>query len=300
MKVFIMTIFIFSVQSCAYLVISEDLNVMSKWSQFSHEEHSNLSRLIKRLEKSKTGRLLLAKARVKADQQNTTIKDVLKEGHSSVTDTTLIRRFAPENPTDITYETKSTVYINKDLDDYDAILDLAHELTHFIYRENFNPYEGNFTLPEFIKNTVESRGGEVHAYVMECRVLYELFSKKVHNRYHCHRIYDEKKKQLSYQLAVQEFYKIGPYYKDFHGKLGTMGLSTQFPHLSNRDSYFISSAYGMPYPVAAFKEYKTVMNKVCENDRKRIAYFSQTSGRSPASYNQAKNELETSYKKRCL
>lgn len=268
-----------------YLFVEGKSNYNKRWSEFSSKDKLNLRNLLQKLAKSKTGKSLILKANNKAKTYGKTILDVVEAGSGSITDTTLIRRFSPSNPQSVSYETRSKVIINKNLNMYDAVLDLAHELTHFVYREGFNPYQKNFALDGFIKNTVEGTGGEVQAFIMECKVLYELFPKRIASRYNCKKIIDPSSGRISRDLAVKRFYSLGPYYSKFKNKLDNHGLLGHFPKITNDGVSFVSSAYGMPYPVAAYHEYMTVLTKVCENDKKRIAYMGRSSApeRSPAS-----------------
>jgi hypothetical protein len=125
-------------------------------------------------------------------------------------------------------------YLNRNLSQFDAMLDLAHELTHYNYREDFNPYNLNFTMAEFIKNTIEAKGGEVHAFVKECHVLKELFPSKYSTKKNCMDILDGGK--ISYQKGIELFYQVGPLYKDFAYLLNKTGLSTEDLPLLSQDS----------------------------------------------------------------
>lgn len=264
-----------------YLFVNSNFSPTKKWTDFSKDDEMNIRNLIQHLAKSKTGKELLLKAKRKASQSGETLLDIIKVGSGSLTDTTLTRRFSKDNPEHIVYESHSVVFVNKNLNQFDALLDLAHELTHYNYRHDFNPYQLNFTMEEFIKNTIEARGGEVHAFVKECNVLKELFPSKFSTKKNCMDILDNGK--VSYQKGIELFYKVGPLYEDFSKLLSMTGLSaTEFPQLSNDTISFVSSAYGVPYPIAAFKEYRLVLKKVCENDERRVAYFKKA-GRTPAS-----------------
>ena len=278
-----------------YLFVEGSGNNRSKWTSFSSNEYLNLKNLLQKLAKSKVGKNLIFEANQKAKRAGLRLYDVISKGNGSLTDTTLIRKFTTGAPGDITYVRKSRVYINKELSQYDAILDLAHELTHYIYRKNFNPYELNFSLHEFIKNTIEGVGGEVQAFIMECRVHSELFPKIKSSRYNCHQIFDHKTKSFSYHKAIKQFYKVGNYFDSFNSLLHKHGIHHHFPDVKDEKATFISSAYGIPYPVAAFEEYISVLNKVCENDKRRIGYFKSNGGRSPASL----SNLESTYIKKC-
>ena len=267
-----------------YLFVESNFDPNQRWTKFSSNDELNVKNLIQHLAKSSSGKNLLLKAKKKASKQGLTLLDVIKPGEGSLTDTTLIRRFSARSPEHIAYETKSGVYVNKSLNQYDALLDLAHELTHFVYRREFNPYRNDFSLSEFIKNTIEGTGGEVQAFVRECQVLKELFPAKYNDRYNCGKILDPKTGKLSYELAVKRFYQVGTFEDPFKRLLVKEGILSDFPELNSDEVSFVSSAYGIPYPVAAYKEYKAVMSKVCSNDKKRIAYLSQTKGdRAPAS-----------------
>lgn len=285
-----------------YLFVEGPVNNNKSWMDFSDNYKVTLTHLIQKIAQSPTGKELLLKASKKAESYGKTLSQVIEPGNGSITDTTLIRRFMPSRPDQISYETRSKVYLNRNLNTYDAILDLSHELTHFVYREGFNPYHKNFSLTGFIKSTVEGEGGEVEAFMTECKVLYELFPKKITSRYNCKKIIDPKSGKLSRQLAIKRFYQLGPYYSKFKNKLADHGILKEFQVLDNSEVTFVSSAYGMPYPVAAYHEYMTVLSKVCENDKKRIAYMSRSSApqrgtRSPASLNISKAKQE--YLDRC-
>lgn len=282
-----------------YLFVEGKSHYKKKWIDYSDNYKVTLTHLIQKIAQSKTGKELLVRASKKAESYGKTLSQVIQPGDGSITDTTLIRRFIPSDPDNVSYESRSMVYINRNLNTYDAILDLSHELTHFVYREGFNPYKKNFSLDSFIKSTVEGRGGEVQAFMMECKILYELFPKKITSRYNCKKIIDPQTGQLSRSLAIKRFYQLGPYYSKFKGKLENHGLAQNFPQINNTGVSFVSSAYGMPYPVAAYHEYMTVLTKVCENDKKRIAYMGRSAApeRSPASFKVAKAKQD--YLDRC-
>ncbi|MCO4754904.1 MAG: hypothetical protein KC478_10520 [Bacteriovoracaceae bacterium] len=296
MKV-LLTLFLFThicIAKDGYLFVEGRFDSNERWTSFSKDEQLNVKNLIQQLAKSSSGKDLLLKTKRKAAKQGLTLLDVIRPGSGSLTDTTLIRRFSPSRPEHIAYETKSVVYVNRNLNQYDAILDLAHELTHFVYRREFNPYKSDFSLSEFIKNTIEGTGGEVQAFVRECQVLKELFPVKFNDRYNCGKILNPKTGSISYEMAVQKFYQVGSFGDPFKKLLMQEGILSDFPDINDKEVSFVSSAYGVPYPVAAYKEFKSVMSKVCSNDKKRIAYLDQTKkGRTPAS------EFLSVYHKKC-
>ena len=81
----------------------------------------------------------------------------------------------------------------------------------------------------------------------------------------------------------------------FEGLHTDAARTIKIGEVSSQKENFVSSAYGIPYPVAAFEEYLTVLNKVCENDKRRLNYYKEKGSRLPASVNQ----VQQSYNTRC-
>lgn len=299
-----LTIILFSIliSSSLFAVEEKTIHVEGQsagtWTSFSSSDELNLKRLFALLSRSETGEKLLRLAKYKAAQNGETLSDVIRVGNGSLTDTTLVRKFSPHSPEHVIFESRSVVYINRSLSWDDALLDLSHELTHYVYRSSFNPYSPSFNAKDFIKSTIEGEGGEVQAFLMECRVLRELFSRQVQGRSHCQKITDEAGK-LSSAKAVELFYDVGDYFEKFGTQLKERGLAGQFEHMKGEKINFISSAYGVPYPMAALMEYDLVVNKVCENDKKRLAYMQQGPKRGPASVDNGLEQFKTSYFARC-
>lgn len=294
MHVFKLTFFIFILLTSAQakmferkakvLFTDSESTLQENWIKGNMSEKEGIRHLVRILVKSKTGKKLLYLAKEKAVLQGDTLLQVILVGDGSLTDTTLIRKFSPTNPEEVRYETDTKVYVNKNLNTMDAVLDLAHELTHFVYREAFNPYKQNFKLGEFIHSTVEGRGGEVDAFMSECKVKKELFPKARNTSSNCSKVRDSQTGKLSRNLGAQQFYRVGEFSSKFKKDLLRLNVSHhQFPMLSSASSDFISSAYGKPYPVAAMEEYVTIMRKACQNDYKRLSLLSRAKGRLPAS-----------------
>jgi hypothetical protein len=264
--------------------VDEDVEFNDPWYKTSRTDEENFKRLVQELKKVDTGKKVIEKATEKAAQQGFTLYDVIAIGNGSLTDTTLIRRFSASNPAHVVYETKSKVYLNKHLKTLDALLDFAHELTHYTYREAFNPYDSRFHLKDFIKSTVEGRGGEVDAYMVECKVLKELLPGEGFNRSNCPKVYDQKVGSVSKELGIQEFYKVGRHIDELKKNLEKYAVNEKdLPQTSSSEALFISSAWGLPYPVAAVREYVNIMDRVCKNDQNRITLMQEKLGRSPAS-----------------
>ncbi len=276
-----------------------------RWYRPSENEQEKINKLINILSESRTGQKLMNKAAMKAAKEGKTINELFKVGEGSLLDTTLVRRFSQSDPSKIQYETRSTIFINKTHSYYNAVLDMAHELTHYTFRKPFNPYVDNFDPGDFVRSTVEGKGGEVEAYLVECKVMYELFPSRTSKNSNCGMVKNPDTGKLSKELAVEHFYKIGRHIRSYEKDLDQYNISkTEFPHLSSGDATFISSAWGLPYPVAALKEYKTIMGKVCQNDQKRLVLMRKNLGRLPASDSASPMQRQyktfySSYRNRC-
>ena len=276
----------------------EGQTTQSTWMDFTSSSDLNFQKLFELLGRSRTGEKLMKEAQFKAARMGMTLTDVVKVGDSSLTDTTLVRKFSPSSPEHVIYESRSVVHISRHLSWNDALLDLAHELTHFVYRESFNPYSDSFNAKDFIKSTIEGEGGEVQAFITECRVLKELFSNRAQSRSHCQKIENDRG-ELSFTKAVELFYDVGHYYSDFNKQLEGRSIASSFSDLKGEKINFISSAYGVPYPIAALMEFDLVLNKVCENDKKRLAYMQQGPKRGPASTTAENVKFQETFSSRC-
>lgn len=272
------------VHAAKVVEVDAEYDFKSAWYQVKKSEEENLKSLVKVLSTTDKGKEIIIKASKKASLYGLTLMDVIAAGEGSLTDTTLIRKFSASDPTQVIYETRSKVYVNRRLKLLDAVLDFAHELTHFTYRDPFNPYVSHFHLDDFIKSTVEGTGGEVEAFVAECNVLKQLRPGETFRQSNCQRIIDERTGEISRDVGVREFYKVGRHFNDLKKDLEKFALKhEQLPQTTGDEAPFISSAYGLPYPVAAIKEYTNIMDRVCRNDQNRINLMQEKLQRSPAS-----------------
>ena len=271
-----------------------------RWKTKDLSDAEAVLRVLESIGKSPTGRKLISAAEKRAEELGGRLIDFISSSSKSYTDTTLVRRFKPHHPDQVEYRTKSVVYLDNDLGRVEAILDLSHELTHFTYREPFNPYNEKFKPAGFIASTIEGRGGEVDAYLMECKILDELFSVKVRGKFQCSQIKDPSTGQLSRKWAVRRFYQMGHYMKDFRSKISKHGVKeSDIQNLSKKQALFYSSAYGVPYPVAALEEYEWVKQKVCQNDEKRISLIAERFDPRDEGIKRTLAGLKTSFFKRC-
>ena len=295
--------------------IDDGINLRASWQKLGKSDEDSIRSLVHILERSSTGKKIIRAASKRAALSGETFFDVVSAGAGSLTDTTLIRKFSAKNPAQVAYETKSRVSINRDLSVVDAVLDLAHELTHYVYRDPFNPYTTSFTLKEFVINTIDGKGGEVDAFLVECQVLLDIFSDQKRQRENCERVRDPLTRKLSKAQGVAEFFKVGPYHERFKRSLAEHGLAGgEFKDLSDDTPHFISSAYGLPYPLASLEEYVGIMGRACVNDWKRLSLIKKqrdldspgrviASERSSApernSSQQSWEEIDQSYQFRC-
>lgn len=277
---------------------SSSWRTKKSWRHLAKNDKESISQLLKIIESAPLGAKLLDKARLKAAQQSKRLEEVITPGEVSVTDTTLIRRFSAIDPTEIEYEARSKVYLDRTHNVKNAVLDLVHELTHYVYKEPFNPYRPKFSITKFMKDTIEGKGGEVDAFVLECKVGKHIFGRGSISP-QCQNIIN-REGEFSKNLAKYEFYKLGEYFGDFvrHAKKHNLDLN-HLRYISRENGQLISSAWGSPYPMAVLEEYSTIMGKVCENDRKRLSYFQENLGRQPASQNRSLVEINYRLTHRC-
>lgn len=273
----------------------------SSWLKLGKTDKERVGKLIELLNKSPTGKKIVLKAESKASELGSSLEDLVMIGEGSLTDTTLVRRFLSNDIQKVDYELRSVIYINRSHRLHDALLDFAHELTHFSFRTAFNPYVGNFNLKDFIKSTIEGRGGEVDAYMVECKVLRETFSESTWRGSNCSSLIDEKG-NLSRDKTIQKFYQVGSHLPTLKKELERRQLNIEeFPQINDDEALYISSAYGVPYPLAALREYSAIMESSCFNDSKRLALIQDSKSRSPASQFESnnKNKMTQDFKKRC-
>jgi len=252
-------------------LFEKDIDYKKKWTRLYSKERESIQKLLKILKKSSTGRKIFALAQRKAFKNGNELIDLIEGGRVSLTDTTLVRKFSPASPEKIFLSTRSKIYLDRSLKVVDVLLDLSHELTHYALRDQFNPYKRTFHLKKFVKEMIEGKGGEVEAYLIECRVFKELFPRIFEKRSNCRKIYNKDLGYFSRKKSVLKFYQVGKYLEKFRDELNSFELAvSDFPQISGKPSFFISSSYGLPYPLAAIREYSSILKRVCRNDLKRL------------------------------
>jgi hypothetical protein len=206
--------------------------------------------------------------------------DLISVGKNSVTDSTVLRRFYAQSPHQVSYEFRSSIFLSADLNYSHAMIDLAHELTHFAYKPLVNPYE-NFDHPvDFIRKVIEGSGGEAEAFINECNVGRELLGEKFLKQGLCKHFVNLELKEVDREKVLKGFYALGEYKDQFLMAINQIGRNlstlpetvvTYFPYASNENTYLISSAYNLPYPLAAIEEFQKIKANICRSEWKRIS-----------------------------
>ena len=114
MKYFGLFLFLLSLQLPLQAMEEKTIHVegqMSRgsWMDFTSSPELNLRKLFELLGRSRTGEKLIKEAQYKAARTGLTLMDVVKVGESSLTDTTLVRKFSPHSPEHVIYESRSVV-----------------------------------------------------------------------------------------------------------------------------------------------------------------------------------------------
>ncbi|MBF0359987.1 MAG: hypothetical protein HQK49_03210 [Oligoflexia bacterium] len=257
------------------------------WTKISKKESDNYKYLFALLKRSETGSLLLS---LLMEREGLSLEELLESqmistADSSHTNMTLKRIF--DHLGNANYQYSSKILVDRNLNLIDASLDLAHELTHYLYRVKINPYHSDFFtkdgLKKFIISNIEGPGGEINAYLVECRVLQELNIKlsisNISNRgeresNNC-KFFSSSDDSVARVELLKEFYKLGSDYNRFVSEIKSfkslMLSEEDFPFISNKlGNIFISSLYDSNYPMALLTEYQEILKKVCMQDRGRI------------------------------
>ena len=79
-------------------LFEEEVNFNEKWVSLYKTEEQSIQKLIEILERSEMGAKILLAARRKALLRKSKLTDLIKGGNVSLTDTTLVRKFSPQNP----------------------------------------------------------------------------------------------------------------------------------------------------------------------------------------------------------
>lgn len=200
--------------------------------------------------------------------KNPTFREHIALGDNSVTETVFSRSYVLETGRE-ELVVENYLKLNERLSRRDLVWDLAHELTHFVYRRPPNPYAHNGTLTEFIREGIEGKGGELDAFESECLVSWELERKwraprhELCERYRKSEAKGGSRREFNRALARLDYYRVGPYEKQL------ARLRPHFPELSKAPVIFSSSLEKAPYPMALIREFSVVRKTACANNLRK-------------------------------
>ncbi|MDH4468083.1 MAG: hypothetical protein QE271_08495 [Bacteriovoracaceae bacterium] len=260
----------------------------SKGAKNQKQKRQLIHSMLQWISESPSGKKLVTDADKRAlSIYKKNLLDLISVSNASVTDSTVLRRFYAHSPHQVSYEYRSSIFLSGDLNYAHATIDLAHELTHFTYKPLVNPYE-NFDHPvDFIRKVIDGQGGEVDAFIKECEVGKELMGEEFLSQGLCKHFVDQKLKSIDRQKVIKGFYALGEYKDQFLLAIDQLSrnLSTlpesgvnYFPSVSNDSTYLISSAYNLPYPLAAIEEFQKIKTNICRSEWKRISMAQRIKG----------------------
>jgi hypothetical protein len=241
-----------------------------------------LQGLIQILGKSPSGRRLLEQARLFWGLEDSReIVRHLKWDSASRTDAVLIRHFDPRTGLE-DRERRVTIFLRSNQKLEEAVMDLAHELSHAVSKPVWDPYDPDLSAADYLFTSIEGPGGEIEAVSRECQVAYELREFGEFDLSRCERYLKTAEStetpRVLRDLIRADFYKVGKWYPKLRERLGVQ--LRRFPMLSAQTPKLYSSTGQSPYPYALLREYEELTEIACENSRNRLRSFSD---RQPAS-----------------
>jgi hypothetical protein len=256
---------------------------------------------LKTLSKVPSGQSLLERAM--ARWSATTLEElthVFRWGDVSRTDAVLTRHYNPETGTE-SRERVVSIYLRKNQNFTDLVLDIAHEMTHATGDQNWDPYDPSLTAGKYIRLSIEGFGGEVDAVISECEIGMELARKTALTGVsidRCRRYLKEGgNRGIDREKVRQDFYRVGKWKQGLHERLGPE--SRDFPLISTEAPSLYSSTGRAPYPVALLREFEQITQAACENTRNRLDTSARKASRSPASDSTSEQPAQIFLKSRC-
>ena len=247
-------------------------------SAIAEEKQNRMTESFSLLKKCPFGRTLIQKAKRRlAAKTDSELIALFRSSSVSKTDATLTRQFNPETGEEFR-KRDVTIYLRAEQNINDLVLDMAHELAHFVFIQPWDPYDPALTAAQYIYTAIEKPGGEVDAIDAECRVGLELSIARGLSAERCKTYLIGIKGQVDRNKIKEDLYKVGRHKGQF---VKTLGLESElFPLLSDQPPALFSSTGKAPYPIALLAEFKELTDIACENSRRRIESIG---GRSPAS-----------------
>lgn len=167
------------------------------------------------------------------------------------------------------------VIISRDKSPVFQAIDLAHELVHALHPKS-NPFDPKLNAVDYIRDGIESEGGEAHAILQECQVGRELVQIVEQEpaqliKARCQYVWKTEKDQNQWKLS---FYHLGKHFALFQSKLNSVHAENdQIKNISkmvqSKDPLFTSAAANKPYPLALLDEYVEITQKICNKSKER-------------------------------
>ncbi len=165
------------------------------------------------------------------------------------------------------------VMISKEKNPVFQAIDLAHELAHALHPKT-NPFDPSLNAVDYIRQGIESEGGEAHAIMQECKVGSEL-SRAVSSedaqliKARCKFVWNAEKDE---SLWKKSFYHLGRYSRFFVNRLSSVNRNRQknseiIEKVQSRDPMFTSATANKPYPLALLDEYVEITKKICNRSQ---------------------------------
>jgi hypothetical protein len=225
---------------------------------------SGLAKAMALLEKTTLGKEALQEAR----DQNLSIM----EGRISKTEIIATRVIqGKEEKLDFNVQ----VLISKDKSPVFQAIDLAHELVHALHPKS-NPFDPKLNAVDYIRQGIESEGGEAHAIMQECKVGQELVAFVDEEpaqliKARCQFVWKSQKDEDQWKLS---FYHLGKQFALFRSRLNSVNSDQDKKDsiskiIQTKDPLFTSAAANKPYPLALLDEYVEITKKICNKSQER-------------------------------
>jgi hypothetical protein len=148
-------------------------------------------------------------------------------------------------------------------------IDLAHELVHALHPKS-NPFDPKLNAVDYIRQGIESEGGEAQAIRQECKVGQQLLAQVQDEqaqliKARCQFVWNTEKRPEQW---LHSFYHLGRYHRVFEDKLESISSDVEknmeiTEILETKDPMFTSAAANKPYPLALLDEYVEITRKIC-------------------------------------
>lgn len=212
--------------------------------------------------------------------------DQVQFGPVSRTDAVLTRELDPRTGRE-KRERIVTIFLKRGQSPSAVALDLAHELTHALAGQSWDPYDPELTAGKYIRSAIEGPGGEVDAVMRECQIEQELAKQgAIKSRSRCARYRAHTKEGPSFDRTrvLADFYRVGEWRTQMLVRLGSE--AREFRGMTADKPTLYSSTGNAPYPVALYMEFSELNRVACDNTKRRMSRMGSASpavSRAPGS-----------------